>query len=70
MVGRNKESVDLLLAKGKTHLTQSDIERRRTDEVHDPDDNIAAPSYLTKKQREEFDEISAGGTIHGGSRVE
>ena len=59
MAGRNKESVDLLLAKGKTHLTQSDIERRRAEEVHALDDNITAPSYLTKKQREEFDEIAA-----------
>lgn len=59
MAGRNKEPVDLLLAKGKTHLTQAEIDRRRAEEVNAPDDSVAPPSYLTKKQRDEFDKIAS-----------
>ena len=56
--GRHKEPVDLIIAKGKTHLTKSDIERRRAEEIDVPSDAIDAPLYLTKKQRSDFNRIS------------
>ena len=59
MAGRNKEPVNLLLAKGKTHLTQAEIDRRRAEEVNAPDDSITAPSLSSpRKQRDEFHEIA------------
>lgn len=58
MAGRNKEPIDLVIAKGKKHLTKDEIERRRSEELDVPMDRIAAPDYLTKKQCEAFDEIA------------
>ena len=58
MAGRNKEPIDLIIAKGKKHLTKEEIEQRRKDELDVPTDMIEAPDYLTKKQRESFDEIA------------
>lgn len=50
-----KQPVDLLLAKGNKHLTKQEIEKRRNQEIKADSDNIEAPSYLTKKQKEKFD---------------
>lgn len=58
MAGRNKEPIDLIIAKGKKHLTKDEIEQRRKEELDVPTDMIEAPDYLTKKQRESFDEIA------------
>ena len=58
MAGRNKEPIDLIIAKGKKHLTKEEIETRRKEELDVPTDMIEAPDYLTKKQRESFDEIA------------
>lgn len=52
---RNKEPVALLIAKGKTHLTKADIERRRAEELHVPFTDVEPPAYLTgDKARDEF----------------
>ena len=58
MAGRNKEPVNLILMKGKKHLTKDEIERRRKEELDVPSDAIEAPPYLTKAQRKTFDEIA------------
>ncbi len=58
MAGRNKEPIDLIIAKGKKHLTKDEIEKRRKEELDVPMDTIEAPDYLTKKQRDSFDEIA------------
>ena len=58
MAGRNKEPIDLIIAKGKKHLTKDEIEQRRKEELDVPTDMIEAPDYLTKKQRDSFDEIA------------
>ena len=58
MAGRNKEPIALVQAKGKKHLTKAEIEQRKAEELDVPSDGIEAPSYLTKKQVEEFDRIA------------
>lgn len=55
MAGRPREPVDLLIAKGKKHLTKEEIEERKAQEVDVPFVDIEPPSYLTGKKRiEEF----------------
>lgn len=58
MSGRPRQPIDLIVAKGKKHLTKDEIERRRAEELQVPDDAIAPPKYLTKRQREEFRRIA------------
>lgn len=58
MAGRNKEPIALVRAKGKKHLTKAEIKQREAEELDVPSDAIEAPSYLTKKQIEEFDRIA------------
>ena len=57
-VGRPRQPIDLVVAKGKKHLTKKEIETRRKQEVKAPTDNIHAPDYLTEKQKEKFEEIA------------
>lgn len=57
-MGRIREPIALLEAKGRSHLTKAEIEERRAREPDAPDDDLVAPDYLTKKQREEFDHIA------------
>ena len=56
-MGRRKEPISLLEAKGKSHLTKAEIEARREQEVNAPDDDLVAPEYFNQKQREEFDRL-------------
>ena len=58
MAGRYKEPIALVQAKGKKHLTKAEIEQRQKEELNVPTDQIEPPEYLTKKQRESFDEIA------------
>lgn len=58
MGGRYKEPIALVQAKGKKHLTKAEIEQRQKEELDVPTDQIEPPEYLTKKQRESFDEIA------------
>lgn len=53
-----KQPIELVMAKGKKHLTQKEIKERLNSEVKAPSDNIEAPSYLTKKQKEKFNEYA------------
>lgn len=57
-MARPKEPIDLLLAKGKKHLTKAEIENRKSTEVKAPADKIRAPSYLSKECKKEFNKIS------------
>lgn len=58
-IGKQREPIDLILAKGKKHLTKAEIENRRNSEVDvSKYKNITVPSYLSKKQKEEFAEIA------------
>lgn len=52
---RHKEPVSLILAKGRTHLTRTDIERRMAEEIQVPFTDVQPPDYLTgEKARTEF----------------
>lgn len=53
-----RQPVDLVLAKGKKHLTKEEIEERRASEVQGCTDEIVAPSSLTAAQRKEFDKLA------------
>ena len=57
-VGRPRQPIDLIVAKGKKHLTKSEIEARRKQEINAPTDKIYAPDYLTEKQKKKFEEIA------------
>jgi len=49
-----RQPIELVIAKGKKNLTKAEIQERRDSEVKPIADNIIAPSYLSKKQKEEF----------------
>ena len=58
MAGRKKEPIDLLLAKGKKHLTKEEIEKRRNEEIKVDLLDISVPTGLTKRQENEFIDIA------------
>lgn len=49
-----RQPIELLLANGKKNLTKAEIKERLESEIKPVTDNITAPAYLTKKQKEEF----------------
>lgn len=51
--------LELVQARGSKHLTKAEIQERREREIKPITDNIIAPEYLTKKQKEEFYKISS-----------
>lgn len=55
---RPRQPTDLLLLKGKKHLTKSEIEERKSAEVSAPSDKVRAPSYLTKELKKEFNKLA------------
>lgn len=57
-VGRPRQPIDLIVAKGKKHLTKKEIEARKKQEVQAPTDKIHAPEYLTEKQKKSFEDIA------------
>ncbi|SFE84230.1 phage terminase small subunit P27 family [Peptostreptococcus sp. D1] len=57
-MGRNKQPIELVIAKGNKHLTKDEIKFRRDSEIKPITDGIEAPSYLTKKQKEQFDKLA------------
>ena len=56
--GNQKQPIDLIIAKGKKHLTKAEIEERRSTEIHTDFINVTAPNYLNEKQKEEFYKIA------------
>ena len=59
MAGRNRQPIDLLIAKGKKNLTKQEIDTRRKQEIKAPSDNVEPPSHLTSAQKKEFESIAA-----------
>ena len=49
-----RQPVDLVIVKGKKHLTKAEIEERRATEPTVTTDEIVAPSYLTAAQKKHF----------------
>ncbi len=56
---RPREPVTLLVAKGRKHLTKTEIEDRLDSEVNAPSDSVEAPAYLTDDLKAEFSKIAA-----------
>jgi len=57
-MARPREPIELIIAKGKKHLTKKEIEERRAQEVKAPNNNIEPPSYLPDDLKEEFNRIA------------
>lgn len=53
-----RQPIELVIAKGAKNLTKAEIEQRRNSEIAPITDNIVAPAYLTKKQKDEFNRIA------------
>lgn len=50
--------LELVQARGSKHLTKAEIQERQEREIKPITDNIIAPAYLTKKQKDEFYKIA------------
>ena len=53
-----RQPIELVIARGNKNLTKAEIQERRDSEVKPITDNIIAPGYLTKKQKEEFNRLA------------
>ncbi|MBR4318485.1 MAG: phage terminase small subunit P27 family, partial [Oscillospiraceae bacterium] len=58
-MARPREPVELIMTKGKKHLTKAEIEERLNTEVKPVAEGLNPPSYLTAKQKKRFREIAA-----------
>lgn len=56
---KQKEPIELIMAKGKKHLGKKEIEFRKNTEVKPAVDDLKAPKWLTKKQQSQFDEYAS-----------
>jgi len=57
-MARPRQPVELLLIKGKKHLTKAEIEERQSTEVKAAADNVKPPGYLPQELKKEFKKIS------------
>ena len=57
-MGGQRQPIELIQARGSKHLTKAEIQERQEREIKPIAENIIAPSYLTKKQKDEFYTIS------------
>ena len=55
---RTKQPIDLLVAKGKSHMGKAEIEERKARELHVPFTDVHAPEYMSEKQQQEFNRIA------------
>lgn len=53
-----RQPIELIKAKGAKHLTKAEIQERENSEIKPITDDIIAPEYLTKKQKETFYKIA------------
>lgn len=53
-MGKPREPIELIIAKGKKNLSKAEIAERRASEVAPCTDEIAAPEYLTEEQTAHF----------------
>ena len=52
-----RQPIELVITKGKKHLTKAEIEERKRTEVKAAADKVTAPSYLTPSQKKTFKKI-------------
>lgn len=57
-MGRPRQPVQVVVAKGKKNLTKKEIKERLDQEVQPIAENIIAPDYLNKTQTRHFNEIA------------
>lgn len=57
-MARPREPIDLIVAKGKKHLSESEVSERRASEVAPCADDLSPPSYLTAKQKAHFKKLA------------
>lgn len=57
MAGK-KQPIDLVIIKGKKHLTKQEIEQGRASEIKASSENVSPPDYLNKKQAQKFNQIA------------
>lgn len=55
---KQRQPIELVVAKGRKHYTKRDIEERRAQEIDVPFKDIEAPEYLTGKLEAEFYDIA------------
>ena len=53
-----RQPIDLVVYKGKKHLTKDEVERRKTAEVKADSDAVQAPAFLRAHLRPDFDRIA------------
>ena len=58
-MARPKQPISLIQAKGKKHLTKSEIEERKSKEVKAANDKVEPPSYLPETLKKEFRRIAS-----------
>lgn len=56
--GNQKQPINLIIAKGKKHLTKAEIEERQKTEIHTDHINVKPPNYLNEEEVKEFYRIS------------
>ena len=57
-MARPREPVNLIIAKGKKHLTKAEIEARQNEEVTPCTDDLTPPSYLTAAEKRRFEKLA------------
>lgn len=58
-MARPRQPIELVVAKGKKHLTKAEIELRKKSELKVDLKNISIPKYLPTKLKDEFTEIAS-----------
>lgn len=53
-----RQPIELVIAKGKKHLTKAEIDERQRTEVKAAADKVTAPSYLSVTQKKTFKKIA------------
>lgn len=56
--GNQKQPINLIIAKGKKHLTKAEIEERQRTEITTDHTNVKPPDYLNEEEVKEFYRIS------------
>ena len=57
-MGRPRQPIDLIIAKGRKNLTKAEIEERRSLEVTPCADDLTPPSYLTAAEKRRFTKLA------------